>query len=140
MRLCGIELSGDEARLVVLEKRNEDLIVVPCSSPKIILQDDESSKHMHSLYNDLANLVASYGINILAVKKRRKKGKFAGGAVSFKIEAVIQLIPDCIIQLVDSATISAYIKRNPLSLPSGLHNYQQVAFDVARTALGQAQI
>ena len=140
MRVCGIELSASEAKLVVLDGSGDELVVVPCSTHKIMLQDDEFSKHIRSLYNDFDDLVKNYAIDRIAIKKRRKKGKFAGGPVSFKIEAIIQLLSNCDVQLVDAATISAFAKKNPLSLPSGLHTYQQIAFDVARTALGQSGI
>ncbi len=138
MKVCGVELSASEARIVIIDGSCDEFFVVPCSSQKIALIDDESSIQVRSFYDHFDNLIKSYAIDDVAIKKRRKKGKFAGGAVSFKLEAIIQLLPNCDVCLVDAATISAYTKKNPLIVPSGLHTYQQIAFDVARTVLGRS--
>ncbi len=49
-------------------------------------------------------------INEINIKKRAKKGNFAGGAITFKMESLIQLNADCEVSFVTSQALSKYTK------------------------------
>ncbi len=64
------------------------------------------------------------------------KGKFAGGAISFKLEATIQLIDgiDLEVRLLPTALIKSTLAANPLPVPfadTGLKAFQETAFTAA---------
>ena len=67
-------------------------------------------------------------IELIAIKKRATKGKFAGGSVSFKIEGLLQALPDCRVVLYAPPTIAAKHKSNKFQSPSGIFSYQKEAF------------
>ena len=138
MRICGIELKGSEAVIVILEGDKTSWSIVDCPAKKLKLEDDENATHIRSFATAFESIVKEHGIDTIAIKKRGKKGNFMGGPVSFKIEGIIQLISPCEVSLVSPVSISNYAKKNPASEPTGLYNYQLTAFDVARTFMGRS--
>jgi len=66
------------------------------------------------------------------------KGKFAGGAVGFKLEAAIELIEDLDVVIMSTTDIKDSLKRNPVQVTyadTGLKAYQEVAFNTAYSFL-----
>jgi len=90
-RICGIELKSSEAILMVLKCEYDGIEYVDIVPRKIKLGDDESSESVNSFYDSVVDFIKDNQIDIIVIKKRAKKGKMAGGAVSFKMEALIQL-------------------------------------------------
>ena len=75
-----------------------------------------------------------YKIEKVVIKERPLKGKFAGGALGFKMEAAIQLIPDLEVSMMSSNQLKTTIKANPIASPfaeTGLKIFQQQAFESA---------
>jgi len=69
-------------------------------------------------------------LRLVAVKKRNTAGPFAGGAMTFKMEALIQCL-DVDVQLVAPITIAGCVKRQGYVLPNDLHKSQKEAFETA---------
>ena len=65
------------------------------------------------------------------------KGKFAGGAISFKLEAAIQLLSDIDVATLSPTQIKSALSENPLPISisdAGLKVFQEAAFTVAYAA------
>ena len=80
--------------------------------------------------------LGDYKVQRVVIKERLQKGKFAGGAISFKLEATIQLIPspDIEVVLLSSTQIKAILADNPLPIAfadTGLKQFQEAAFTTA---------
>lgn len=134
MRVCGIELAGSEARLVILEGSVNSYVVVDCPTKKLPLENSASQEDIKSLKTSFDAIFRDYSIEKVAVKKRPEKGGFAGGGKSFKIEALIQLT-ECEVELLAPQTISACLKRKPQQIPQNINAYQKTAFETAFTLL-----
>ena len=83
--------------------------------------------------------MTDYKVATVAIRERQTKGKFAGGAVSFKLEAAIQLIPTLDVIVLSPVAIKAALKENRLPLlfsDTGLKVFQEAAFTVACAAHG----
>jgi hypothetical protein len=124
MNICGIELKANQTILAV-QKDGEYLDL---KTKKITLEDDEKQESIRSYCNDLLVFLTQNDIEQVYIKKRAKKGNFAGGAVTFKMESLIQLNPKCLVELVSSQTISAFEKKNSIEFPKGLMKYQEQAY------------
>ena len=75
-----------------------------------------------------------YQIETVVIKERLMKGKFAGGAVGFKLEAAIQLIDSIEVEVLTAADQKVSLKRAPEMLrvkEIGLKGYQQEAYEAA---------
>lgn len=135
MKVCGIEITGNEALIAVAEFCDESIAHVELETKRIALKDDEDVDHIKSFCALINGLVRDNGIDTIAIKKRSKKGKFAGGPVTFKIEGIIQLTGDCTVSLLSSPTVSASNKKYSFGIPDSLNKYQHEAFLTACTMI-----
>jgi len=124
MNICGIEL-----------KANQTILAVQCDGEylelktrKIILEDDEKQESIRSYCNDLLVFLTENNIEKVFIKKRAKKGNFAGGAVTFKMESLIQLNPKSLVELVSAQSIGSFERKNSVEFPKGLMKYQEQAY------------
>ncbi len=124
MKVCGIELKANNLILAVLD--NKEYIDIKIK--KITLLDDESQENIRKFCNDFLLFLEQNEIEKVFIKKRAKKGNFAGGAVTFKMEGLIQLNPLCEVELVSAQAISSFEKKNEITFPVNLKKYQEQAF------------
>jgi hypothetical protein len=135
MRCCGADIGGKDLILAIVEDISGSFQYIPAKPPKITLKDDEDQNLLKTFFETVSNFVRVNNIDLIAIKKRATKGKFAGGSVSFKIESIVQLLPDCTVKLYAATTIAAKNKAMKFALPDGIHAYQEDAFLVACCAL-----
>lgn len=124
MKICGIELKSNNVLLAVVENKE----FVDLKTKKLTLENDESQEDIRKFCNEFLLFLEQNEIEKVVIKKRAKKGNFAGGAVTFKIEGLIQLNPLCEVELLSSQTISSFEKKNDIDLPSSLNKYQEQAY------------
>jgi hypothetical protein len=135
MRVCGIEIRGSEAILAVVEAKAQSITHLPLETKKITLEDDDDSNHIKSFFSLIKDFVRVNHIDQIAIKKRGKKGEYAGGPTSFKIEGIIQLLDNCDVSLLSPQTISTANKKHDFDLPNSLNKYQREAFLTARAEI-----
>ena len=124
MNICGIELKANNVILVVL-KNNE---YIDIKIKKIVLEDDEKQEDIRKFCNEFLDFLQKNEIEKVFIKKRAKKGAFSGGAVTFKLEGLIQLNPLCSVDLISSQSISTFEKKNQIEFPKELKKYQEPAY------------
>jgi hypothetical protein len=131
MRVCGIEIKGSEAILCLMSK-DQGLFSLPdCRLNRLALTQDYDAESVRKFQFAMKKLIEDYKIEHLVIKERPQKGKFAGGAVGFKIEAALQLIAGCNCTLISANEIKEKIKRNPVPVDfkdTGLKVFQETAF------------
>ncbi|MEH6442943.1 MAG: DUF3010 family protein [Oceanospirillaceae bacterium] len=133
MRICGIELKGAEVIICLLDYQQGAFNVADCRQRLFAISNSATSEAMHSFKFAIEKLIEDYKIEKFAVVERMQKGKFAGSATSFKIEAILQLL-DTPTMLLSTTEIKELIKRNPLDVTVeelGLKKFQHAAFSVA---------
>ncbi|MGO9379445.1 MAG: DUF3010 family protein [Dissulfurispiraceae bacterium] len=135
MKICGIDLAANDAIVVVLDGSRVSWKVINPVLRKVSLLDDEDAGQLRAFQAAVNALVRHHGVNRIVIKKRGKKGKFAGGPISFKMEGVIQLIDTCEVVLLSPQTITAVSKKNLNAVPAELKRYQRDAFFTALTGL-----
>mgnify|MGYP000429730151 CR=1 FL=1 len=135
MRICGIELKSNNAIFSVIEKQDDDIVVyIDMKIKKITLEDDEKQESIRQFCNELLVFLTKENIDKVILKKRAKKGNFAGGAVTFKMEALIQLNPHCPVDLVSGQALSRFEKDENIEYPNELNKYQEQAYLAALVA------
>ncbi len=129
MRVCGIELKSNNTVLSVIDFEDDDIVTyIDMKIKKITLEDDEKQESIRSYCNDLLHFLKLNNIDKIVIKKRAKKGNFAGGPVTFKMEALIQLNPHCEVELISSQAMGSYERKNEVIYPSNLLKYQEQAY------------
>ncbi len=135
MTLCGIEIKGSEAIIAVASLDNGALAHVALAIKKIALEDDDEAANVKAFATQVKAFVQANAITHIAIKKRSKKGEFAGGPTTFKIEGVFQLLDGVEVTLLSPQTINAQSKKHNFELPATLNKYQHEAYKAACSAL-----
>jgi hypothetical protein len=135
MNICGVEIKGSEAIFAVATRASGALEHVPLPTKKIALEDDDEAVNVKAFARQIEAFVRDNGIDHIAIKKRSKKGEFAGGPTTFKIETIFQLLEDCEVILLSPQTINAQMKKHSFELPTALNKYQHEAYKAACSAL-----
>lgn len=136
MRICGIELTGSDAVVCLLTK-DQGLFSLPETNVrKLTLKKDHTRADLQRFQTEITEFLKDNEVEKVFIKERMQKGKFAGGAISFKLEATIQLIADADIEisLLSPAQIKALLAGNPLPIlfsDTGLKQFQEHAFITA---------
>ncbi|WP_273426231.1 MULTISPECIES: DUF3010 family protein [Marinobacter] len=139
MIICGVELSGSDAVVCLLNLDYGQFSLPECKVRKLTLKKNHTRADLQEFQASFAKLLSDYSVQKVAIKERMPKGKFAGGAISFKLEATIQLIAevDVDVTLLSPAQIKSTLAANPLPITfaeTGLKVFQETAFVVAFVA------
>ena len=129
MRVCGCEISAQEVRLAVVHLDDEGKVeMLRPKTTRIELEDDTSEADLRSFMAALHEFARENQVETFAIKTRAKKGRMAGGAVSFKIETLIQLVEGCHTTFVNPVALSHFAKKEVKEYPEKLPVYLKNAF------------
>lgn len=136
MVICGVELTGSDAVICILAHDRGQFSLPDNKVRKLSLRKDHGRTDLLQFQKDFDALLTEYGVTRVVIRERMQKGKFAGGAISFKLEATIQLIdrPDLDVRLVSPAQIKSALAAHPMPVPfseTGIKAFQETAFTVA---------
>ena len=137
MIICGVELSANDAVVCLLQLESKQFNLPDCRVRKLSLPKEHTREDLQKFQFSFAKLMSDYRVDRVAVKERMTKGKFAGGAISFKLESAIQLIADLDVTLLSPTQIKSALSENPLPVQfsdTGLKVFQEAAFKVAYAA------
>lgn len=138
MKICGVDIKGSEAILAVAHLAKGQLSHIATDTKKIALADDDESANVKSFFELVAGFIRDNDIKHIAIKKRGKKGDYAGGPTTFKIEGILQMLGNCDVTLVSPQTIGAQVKKHAFVMPGTLKKYQHDAYCTACTAILKA--
>ncbi len=134
MKVCGVELKGNEAVISLLELK-EGLFSIPeCRVPKIAIKNPADGDELRYFQTTFTKLMTDYKIDKVIIRERHMRGKFAGGAAGFKLEASLQLADQLNVELISSSAIKESLKRTELTIEfnqTGLKKFQEQAFTTA---------
>lgn len=131
MKVCGVELKGNDAVICLMLFEEGLYTLLECRVKKISISDATDQQQLQKFQFEFAKLMADYQVDRVVIKERMTRGKFAGGSVSFKLEASIQLIEKLHVTLLSSAKIKETLKNSDTSMnfnDTGLKQFQEQAF------------
>tara|TARA_R110000744_G_scaffold4289_8_gene15585 strand:- start:950 stop:1396 length:447 start_codon:yes stop_codon:yes gene_type:complete len=134
MKVCGVELNSNDVNVCLLSLADEVFQLPDFRSRRLTLTNINSSSDLRYFQQTFAKLMADYQVDKVVIRQRPMKGKFAGGAVGFKLEAAIELIPDLDVVIISPTDIKESLRRNPVHIPyaeTGLKVFQETAFNTA---------
>ena len=135
MIVCGVELTGPDSILTILDGEKSNFICKNVLPKKIKMIDDENSVELKAYQDNIYAFFRENRIEKIAIKKRAKKGQFSGGPIGFKMETIIQLFSETEVILISPQAIAAAERNNTPTIPNFLNVYQESAFWTAFTAL-----
>lgn len=136
MLICGVELSGSDAVVCLLNLDAGQFSLPESKVRKITLKKNHTREDLQQFQASFLAFLAEHDVKKVAIKERMPKGKFAGGAISFKMEAALQLTPAAEVEviLLSPATIKSTLSAKPMPIPfvaTGLKVFQEAAFVAA---------
>jgi Protein of unknown function (DUF3010) len=137
MRICGVDLTSNDAVVSLLNLEDGQFNIPDCRVRKLTLKKEHTREDLQQFQSAFAKLMADYKVDKVAIRERNPKGKFAGGAISFKLESAIQLIADMDVVVLPATQIRSALSENPLAIPfadTGLKVFQEAAFTTAYAA------
>ncbi len=137
MNICGVELSGNDAVICLLQLENQHFNLPDCRVRKLTLPKEHTREDLQYFQTTFAKLMSDYAIDKVAIKERALKGKFAGGAIGFKLEAALQLMDDMDVVVLSQKDIKLGLSENRMPIlfaETGLKVFQEAAFTVAYVA------
>ena len=134
MKVCGVELKGNDAVICILTMDDDMFDLPDCRVRKVSIEKAASGGQLKFFQQTFSKLMEDYKIDKVIIRERPSKGKFAGGSIGFKLEAAIQLIGNLGVELMTPVAIKESIKKNPLPISfdeTGLKGFQESAFVTA---------
>lgn len=134
MKVCGVEINSNDVNICLLSLTDDIFELPDCRSRRLTLKDVNSTRELRYFQQTFAKLMQDYKVDRVVIRQRPMKGKFAGGAVGFKLEAAIELISDLDVIILSTTDIKDSLKRNPIQIDyaeTDLKAFQEVAFNTA---------
>lgn len=134
MRVCGVEIKSNEAIICLLSKKDGLFDLPDCRQVRFQLVKDQDAESMRKFQFTFKKFIEDYKVEHIVIKERAQRGKFAGAAVGFKIEAAMQLIETVDVSILSATEQKETIKRNPMPVEfadTGLKKFQETAFIAA---------
>jgi len=135
MKTCGIEIVNDTALLLCLEQKDDGSVEISKHSTKIKLEEHDNSVKVKQFASAIYEQLDSIDADVIAILKRQSKGQFSAGALSFKIESIVQCYPNKDVSIVAPATVKAFLRKNPIHIQAR-YKYQENALHLAYLLLG----
>lgn len=132
MRICGIDIAGKDL-ILVMGAHEDDGNFQITASKKISVTDSDDAAQLRSIRETVDGVLRENKIELVGIKVRPTKGKFAAGPTSHKLEAIVQLNDVCDVVLVHPQTMKAVLKNADSAAPLSLKKYHADAFEVAMT-------
>ena len=118
MIVCGIQISGSKAIFTILKKRNGDIQDITGNFRKLKLANDENCNEVRSFSNTIKSHFDNVNPKRIGIIRRNKSGPFSGGAISFKIEGLIQIYEKNNVELISLPTLKKFQKeKSPVITP-----------------------
>jgi hypothetical protein len=134
MRVCGVELKGNDA-VICLMVLDQGLYTLPdCRVKKLSISDSSNRDELSKFQFDFIKLMQDYNVDSVVIRERMTKGKFAGGATSFRLEAAIQLASEFDVSLLSASKAKEVLKDSRVLLnfkDTGMKQFQELAFMTA---------
>ncbi len=133
MNICGLSIDSNKLNIVILhhEIENNEYTFFEIQTKKIQLVDETNQESIRAFYDEFRKIMIENSVSLIGIKKRLHKGKFSGGAISFKIEAIIQMIDNVNVVLLPAKTIAKNTKE--LIIDTRVLKYQYEAYKTAYT-------
>lgn len=132
MRVCGVELKGNDANIVVMSKADGLYDLPHIRVPRISIKDGSDQEEVRKFQFTFKKLLEDYQIDKIVIKGRALKGKFAGGGIGFKLEAALQLIEGIDAEIISASTIKTTLAKTQIGIDfrdTGLKKFQETAFE-----------
>ena len=139
MRICGMEMRSNEIIVVVIDTADMDRRVIDIATKKMPLENDTDQQSLVSFAKAVESFLRDNRVDEVAIKGRGRRGNYAGGPTTFKMEAIVQYVAGRDVIIYPPQTVAAAKRNNDWPALPSLNRYQHEAYYTALTALDSNQ-
>lgn len=137
MRVIGIEIEKKRAICFALEHDSQGTYINLTGNFRYLeIQEDQDNGEIKNFQSTIHTFFNSINPDAIAIISRQTKGRFSSSTFSFKLEGLIQCYDRVDVEFVSPKTLSAYYKKNTLSVPID-NKYQENAVKLANYLLNR---
>ena len=131
MKAIGIEIDKKRAICFALEKDSQGTYINLTGKFKYFeIKDDRDNVEIKNFQSTIHSFFHNINPDTIAIIIRKAKGRFSSSPFSFKLEGLIQCYEKINIEFISPQSLSAYYKKNDLSVTYD-NNYQENAAKLA---------
>jgi Protein of unknown function (DUF3010) len=136
MRMCGVELSGSEARFAIIDCEGTSWRSIPAAPPKITIKGAFDPESVQTFHVQVQTFIQDHSLDRIAVRKPQTGGIRQAGAPAFVMAGAFQLSTEIPLEFLAARTINARLKSANEISTDGLRRYQEEALRVALASAG----
>ncbi|EKD25867.1 MAG: hypothetical protein ACD_79C01464G0002 [uncultured bacterium] len=137
MKVIGIEIEKKRVVCIALEKDSQGTYFNLTGKFRYLeIKEDQDNGEIRNFQSTIYTFFNSISPDAIAIITRQPKGRFSSSTFSFKLEGLIQCYDRVDVEFVSPRTLTAYYKKNPLSVPFD-NNYQESAVKLANYLLNR---
>jgi hypothetical protein len=140
LKVRGVDLKGSDARFAIVSENSGGSVAFEFSpTKKLTIGNDKDTNDIRHFKQSFEAFVLENGFEFFVIRQGAHSGPMAGGATSFKMEAILQLTDICKSCFISPNSVAAYLKINKIPEPEHLLEYQREAFNAATVYLLRAR-
>jgi hypothetical protein len=137
MKAIGIEIDKKRAVCFALEQDSQGTYINLTGKFNYFeIKEDQDNREIKNFQSAIHTFFNSINPDVIAIIARQTKGRFSSSTYSFKLEGLIQCYDRLDVEFVSPRTLSAYYKKNALSVQFD-NNYQENDFKLAKYLLNR---
>jgi len=135
---CGIELSARRAIFVFLRREGAATVDITGKNTQVSIEDEDDPEQVRRFYHATHAVFERMRPDRIAIIQRKKRGHFASGGTTFKLEGLLQLYPRVAVTLVAPVILRQFAKEHrPDLIPR--YRYQKNAYLLASYLLHECE-
>lgn len=107
---CGIEIAARRVIFVFLRRDGTSLVDITGKLAQLKIDNADDPQQVRRFCRSAHAAFDRMGPERIAILGRKKKGHFASGGTTFKLEGLLQLYPRIDVAIVDPATLRQFAK------------------------------
>lgn len=127
---CGVAIAARRAVFVFLRREGDLVRDVTGQETQITIKDEDNPTEIRAFCRTAHAVFDRMQPDRIGIVQRKKKGHFASGGTTFKLEGLLQLYPQTDVTLVDPPLLRQFVKeQRPILAPR--FQYQKEAYLLA---------
>jgi len=134
MKICAVDFKDNHANICLLTKDNDVFDIPDCRQQRFTVQSINSREDLIAFQFAFKKLMEDYGVDRVVIAERISNGKHAAKMPTFKLEAILQVCEDLVVELIPISVEKQWLKRCPPAIEfkhTGLKPFQEKAFATA---------
>lgn len=116
-RFSGVRISNQKLVIATVERGTDAELRLCADASSVFELAGREQSDLLCLFDEVQSFAMGVGLASLVVRGCPAKGSYRGSGLGFKIEALLQFLPDVIVEVIPAMTITCWDQRTDPVLP-----------------------